>query len=301
MAHGITTTRRYLVAMFCVLFLGACSNLRLQDRGTYLVDDSHPAISIDSRVRYLIIHYTAGSYEASLAELTKGQVSAHYLVPEQPGTVGSKPVLLQLAPEERRAWHAGVSYWLGRTNINDSSIGIEIVNRGYNGESADAHGAIRQSQAWQPSEWQPYSAAQISAVKSLALDIIARYHIKPNAVLGHSDIAPARKVDPGPLFPWEDLANAGIGAWPDAATVSRYLAGRDPREPVTNIALLQAQLRQYGYDAPLTGQFDPGTVQVLRAFQMHFRPSDYSGVADAQTQAILQALLEKYPIPMSEE
>jgi N-acetylmuramoyl-L-alanine amidase len=261
-----------------------------------MVDDSHPAVSTDSRVKYLIIHYTDGSFETALAQLTKGPVSAHYLIPQLQGTEGSKPVVLQLAPEERRAWHAGVSYWRGRTNINDSSIGIEIVNRGPGGEAEEPHDAT-----WQPSAWQSYPAAQIAAVKKLALDIIARHHIKPDAVLGHSDIAPSRKLDPGPLFPWKELADAGIGAWPDAATVSRYLAGRDPHEAVTNIALLQAQLRQYGYDAPLTGQLDPGTVQILRAFQMHFRPSDYSGAADAQTQAILQALLEKYLIPMSEE
>jgi N-acetylmuramoyl-L-alanine amidase len=260
-----------------VLSLSACSTVGLQDRGSYLVDGSHRAVSRSSRVKHLIMHYTAGSFESSLAELSEGAVSAHYLVPRQAITVGSKQVILQLVPEEQSAWHAGVSYWQGRTNINDSSIGIEIVNDGPSG-----------------GPWQAFTPAQIDVVKKLALDIIGRHGIKPYRVLGHSDIAPSRKTDPGPLFPWKELAAAGVGAWPDASAVSRYLAGRDPREIVDNIALLQAELRQYGYDPPLTGRLDPATTQVLIAFQMHFRPADYSGAADAETQAILQALLEKY-------
>lgn len=264
-----------------VLFLSACSTQRLEDRGSYLVDASHHAVSSNSRVKHLIVHYTAGSFDSAFAELSTGSVSAHYLVPQQDIVVRSKQVVIQLVPEERSAWHAGISYWQGRTNINDSSIGIEIVNRGFGGNPQDQ-------------SWQAFTPAQIDLIKKLASDVIARHGIEPYRVLGHSDIAPGRKVDPGPLFPWKELADAGIGAWPDAAAVSRYLAGRDPHETVDNIALLQAQLRQYGYDAPLTGQLDIVTVQVLIAFQMHFRAFDYSGAADAETEAILQALLEKY-------
>jgi N-acetylmuramoyl-L-alanine amidase len=259
--------------------LGGCSTTSLLDRGAYLVDTSHHAISADSRIRFLILHYTVGTFDLALYQLSKGPVSAHYLVPQE--ETGSQPVIFQLVPEQQRAWHAGVSYWQGRTNINDSSIGIEVVN---SGPTDTPQGTV----------WQPYTPFQIDMIKRLAADIIARYGIVPTAVLGHSDIAPSRKSDPGPLFPWKELADAGIGAWPDAATVDRYLAGRDPHQPVDNIGLLQAQLRQYGYDAPLTGVLDPPTVQVLTEFQMHFRPSDYSGSADAETGAIIAALLEKY-------
>jgi N-acetylmuramoyl-L-alanine amidase len=258
--------------------LSACSTGPLQQNG-YLVDTSHRAISADSRVRHLVMHYTVGTFDHALSQLSQGPVSAHYLVPEQ--ETGSRPVILQLVPEQQRAWHAGVSYWQGRTNINDSSIGIEIVNRG-------------PTNTPQGLTWQAYTPFQIDVIKRLAADVIARYDIAPICILGHSDIAPSRKSDPGPLFPWKELADAGIGAWPDAPTVDRYLAGRDPHQPVDNVGLLQAQLRQYGYDAPLTGLLDASTVQVLVAFQMHFRPSDYSGAADAETGAIVAALLEKY-------
>ncbi|RXZ39073.1 N-acetylmuramoyl-L-alanine amidase [Oxalobacteraceae bacterium CAVE-383] len=261
------------------LFLSACSTTSLQDRGGYLVDSSHSAVSVDSRIKHLILHYTVGSFDRALYQLSRGPVSAHYLVPQE--ETESRPVVLQLVPEQLRAWHAGASYWQGRTNINDSSIGIEIVNQG-------------PTETPQGTVWQAYTPFQIAIIKRLASDVIARYGIEPIDVLGHSDIAPSRKSDPGPLFPWKELAAAGIGAWPDAATVDRYLAGRDPHQQVDNIGLLQAQLRQYGYDAPLSGVLDPQTVQVLSAFQMHFRPSDYGGAADAETGAIAAALLEKY-------
>ena len=269
-----------------LLILAACSSTQLQNKGDYLVDTSHHAVGADSRIKHLVLHYTAGSFEHALAELSKGEVSAHYLVPQQKTDAG--PVILQLVPEQARAWHAGVSYWQGRTNINDTSIGIEIVNQG---PTDTAQGRI----------WAAYTPFQIEIVKRLAADVIARYGIAPYCVLAHSDIAPSRKSDPGPLFPWKELADAGIGAWPDAATVNRYLAGKDPHQTVQNIGLLQAQLRQYGYDAPLTGQLDPPTIQVLVAFQMHFRASDYSGIADAETQAIIEALLEKYHPAFQEE
>jgi N-acetylmuramoyl-L-alanine amidase len=268
----------WMILGFSVI-LGACSTTPLQDRGGYLVDASHRAVSADSRVRHLVLHYTVGSFDRALYQLSRGPVSAHYLVPQQ--ETGSRPVILQLVPEQQRAWHAGASYWQGRTNINDSSIGIEMVNQG-------------PTETPQGTAWEAYTPFQIDMIKRLAADVIARYDIAPINVLGHSDIAPSRKSDPGPLFPWKELAEAGIGAWPDAATVSRYLAGRDPHQPVDNLGLLQAQLRQYGYEAPLTGMLDAPTVQVLIAFQMHFRPSDYSGVADVETGAIIAALLEKY-------
>ena len=273
--------RYWLTSTILILsvMLSACSSVPLQERDGYLVDSSHHAVSVDSRIKHLVLHYTVGSFDRALYQLSRGPVSAHYLVPQQ--ETGSRPIILQLVPEQERAWHAGASYWQGRTNINDSSIGIEIVNQG---PTDTPQGTV----------WQAYTPFQISVIKRLAADIVARYGIAPIDVLGHSDIAPSRKSDPGPLFPWKELAAAGIGAWPDAATVDRYLAGRDPHQPLDNVGLLQAQLRQYGYDVPLSGLLDPATVKVLIAFQMHFRPSDYGGAADAETGAIVAALLEKY-------
>jgi N-acetylmuramoyl-L-alanine amidase len=278
----------YASLIWLTVILSACSTTRLlEDKGDYLVDTSHRAVSTDSRIRHLVIHYTAGNYERSLDELTRGQVSAHYLLPEY--ETDGHAVVLQLVPEQERAWHAGVSYWQGRNNINDSSIGIEIVNRG----PFTTDDGI---------SWQPYTRFQLAIVKRLAADIIARYGIAPDCVVGHSDIAPGRKLDPGPLFPWKELAQNGVGAWPDADTVRRYLAERDPYQPIENIGLLQARLRQYGYDAPLTGRLDAATVQILIAFQLHFRAADYRGIADAETDAILAALLEKYhTAPVSDD
>lgn len=140
--------------------------------------------------------------------------------------------------------------------------------------------------------WQPYSAEQIALLIPLSRDIIRRYGIQPVDVVGHSDIAPQRKQDPGPLFPWQTLAEAGIGAWPDKEDVRRYLAGRDPHAPVALAPLLE-KLARYGY--AIDPQWDERQqTRVLAAFQMHFRPADYRGEPDAESEAIIDALLHKY-------
>ena len=128
---------------------------------------------------------------------------------------------------------------------------------------------------------------------SLAKDIIQRYGITPYNVLGHSDVAPTRKVDPGPLFPWQQLAEQGIGAWPDKQTVQHYLAGRS-FAAAGSVSKIQADLASYGYTIPQTGVNDAATRQAISVFQMHFRPSNYTGVADAETEAIAAALVAKY-------
>jgi len=251
------------------------------DRGDYYADNATQAISQDSRVKFLIMHYTVENETEAFKTLATGNVSAHYLVTEHPRSFHHKPVITQLVAEDKRSWHAGLSNWSGRTNINDSSIGIEIVNKGF----TDNNGVRT---------WYPYTQQQIDAVALLAKDIIRRHNISPEHVLGHSDIAPLRKQDPGKLFPWRQLAEKGIGAWPDDATVNKYLAGRSPLA-AANVLTLQQTLKQYGYDTiPQTGILDKDTRTIISAFQMHFRPEDISGNADAQTEAIAKALVEKY-------
>ena len=120
-------------------------------------------------------------------------------------------------------------------------------------------------------------------------DIALRYHIHPTAIVGHSDIAPTRKIDPGPLFPWKTLYEHGVGAWPDEAAVIAKLD-----QPLDSVEALQSKLQRYGYDLTINGLYDELTQQVISAFQMHFRPAQYDGTWDKQTQAILDALLEKY-------
>jgi N-acetylmuramoyl-L-alanine amidase len=265
-------------ALVCVLISG-CSSTEI-NRGAYIADTSIHSKRIDSRVRFLVMHYTQGDEARSLAVLTGDDVSVHYVVPEAPRVENGEPVVYQLVPESERAWHAGASEWQGTTELNAASIGIENVNVG----PIDTP---------QGRTWQPYPPAQVDAIVKLAKDIVTRYNIPPTRVVAHSDIAPQRKTDPGPAFPWKTLYDAGIGAWPDAPAVALRLAGRDPKAPA-DVAALEEKLQRYGYDTATDGVFDDRARRVIAAFQMHFRPSDYAGNPDAETDAIAAALLDKY-------
>jgi N-acetylmuramoyl-L-alanine amidase len=264
--------------VLCVL-LAACSTTQV-DRGAYIADTRYHAPSVDSRVRFLVMHYTQSGEARSLAVLTGDDVSVHYVVPDAPRIENGEPVVYQLVPETERAWHAGKSEWQGTTELNAASIGIENVNVG----PIDTR---------QGRTWAPYPPAQVDAIVKLAQDIVTRYKIPPTRVVGHSDIAPQRKIDPGPAFPWRTLYDNGIGAWPDDATVAQHLAGRDPKSLV-DVAALQQKLHRYGYEVATDGVLDDKTRKVIAAFQMHFRATDYAGNPDAQTDAIASALLDKY-------
>lgn len=277
---------RKLLSTVSLLLLAGCSSLqhdsshKLIDRGEYKVDTSYPSVAKNERVRFLVLHYTATDDAESLRLLTKGDVSAHYLVKTHPDSLDGKPVVLQLVPESQRAWHAGVSYWQGRNSLNDTSIGIEIVNMGF------TERMLRR-------EWYPYNESQIELIERLTKDIVERYNIDPANVVAHSDIAPLRKSDPGPLFPWKRLATQGIGAWPDDATVTKYMGGRNKHD-MASVSIIQQTLARYGYQIPQSGELDDETRQVIKAFQMHFRAQDFSGRPDVETEAIALALVEKY-------
>ncbi|WP_390898381.1 N-acetylmuramoyl-L-alanine amidase [Yersinia mollaretii] len=269
-----------------LLLLAGCSSTqsdkphKLIDRGEYKIDTNNPSVAQNDRVRFLVLHYTATDDAESLRLLTQGNVSAHYLVKTHPDTVEGKPVVLQLVPEEQRAWHAGVSDWQGRNSLNDTSIGIEIVNKGF-------------TETMLGRTWYPYNESQIKLIERLTKDIVERYNIAPTDVVAHSDIAPLRKSDPGPLFPWKRLAEQGIGAWPDDATVTKYIDGREIHD-TASVAIIQQALARYGYKIPQSGTLDDETRQVITAFQMHFRAQDFSGTPDVETEAIALALVEKY-------
>ncbi len=272
--------RRVFWLIAAALLLAGCAGEKgIVEKEGYQLDTRRQAQAAYPRIKVLVIHYTADDFDSSLATLTDKQVSSHYLVPAVPPRYNGKPRIWQLVPEQELAWHAGISAWRGATRLNDTSIGIELENRGWQKSAGVKYFA-------------PFEPAQIQALIPLAKDIIARYHIKPENVVAHADIAPQRKDDPGPLFPWQQLAQQGIGAWPDAQRVNFYLAGRAPHTPVDTASLLEL-LARYGYD--VKPDMTPREQRrVIMAFQMHFRPTLYNGEADAETQAIAEALLEKY-------
>ncbi|WP_353188719.1 N-acetylmuramoyl-L-alanine amidase [Pseudomonas sp.] len=234
-------------------------------------DTSHPSANYDSRIQFVVVHYTSASLERSLQLLTHGDVSSHYLIGDD-----NNATIYKLMDENQRAWHAGESQWQGRTWLNSSSIGIEIVNPGYKDTPT---GRL----------WYPYSEAQIQSLITLLKDISKRNGISPRHIIGHSDIAPLRKLDPGPLFPWKRLADEGLGLWPNEQAVARQQAVFNS-SPLPEPGWFQAQLARLGYDTPQTGELDVATRHVLAAFQMHYRPARFDGTPDAQTAALLLVL-----------
>jgi N-acetylmuramoyl-L-alanine amidase len=220
----------------------------------------------------IVLHYTGmPDVEGAITQLCSAgtDVSAHYIVLEDGRIV-------QSVPEARRAWHAGVSSWSGEDDINSCSIGIEIVNRGHDWGYPD------------------FPSRQIAAVTALCRGIMLRRNVPSHRVLGHSDVAPARKKDPGEKFPWHSLANSGVGHWVQPAAIVRGETlklgsiGDDVRD-------LQLALARYGYGIPATGKYDGLTMEVVAAFQRHFRPARVDGIADRSTFTTLHSLLSSLP------
>ncbi len=262
-----------------------------------------PSVNQNSRIQFLVLHFTSQPFDESMRLLTQRTdrpVSVHYLVPE-PGdaTYPRKDLRIhRLVPEHRRAWHAGQSFWNGNVALNGASIGIEVVNQS-SCESTNPAAEI-QTPDMQSCTFRDYPEAQIQLVIELAKDILDRHpDIDPVDVVGHSDIAPSRRLDPGPTFPWKRLYEHGIGAWYDDSTVDAYRRRFADSPP--SIEVLQRGLRAYGYSVQETGELDVQTRFALRAFQMHFRASSFDGLPDPESTAILFALLEKYrPRALSE-
>ncbi len=229
-----------------------------------------PSPNFDARTGppdMIVLHYTGMADGAqALARLRdpEAKVSAHYLV-EEDGRV------FALAPEARRAWHAGRGFWRGETDINAVSVGVEIVNPGHE------------------FGYRPFPDVQIAAVIELLADIRTRWTIPDSRLLGHSDVAPDRKTDPGELFPWKALADAGHGLWvePDDAPGATLAEGDEG----LGVLALQSALTRLGYDCPRTGRYDGGLSVIVRAFQRHWRPLSVDGLADGGTRARLMALL----------
>jgi N-acetylmuramoyl-L-alanine amidase len=233
-----------------------------------------PSPNFDRRtlaVDMIVLHYTGmRTAAAALRRLCdpKAKVSAHYLIDEKGRT-------FVLVPEENRAWHAGQSSWHGVTDINSCSIGIELANPGHD------------------FGYRAFPEPQMRSLEALAAEVVNRHDISPARVLGHSDVAPERKSDPGELFDWRRLARRGIGLWPEASSAAPPPAGIDEGDR-DQVAFLQAQLQTAGYGIAVDGHFGPQTRAVVLAFQRHFRPQRVDGRADGETLAALDGWLRLF-------
>lgn len=231
-----------------------------------------PSPNHDARtlpLTHVILHYTdMADGAAALDRLCDPQakVSAHYFIRRDGGCV-------QLVDDARRAWHAGVSFWRGVRDMNSASIGIELD---HDGHAPDGRMAA-------------FPEVQMQALLDLLAEVTARHDLDRRCVLGHSDIAPGRKIDPGEAFDWRRLAAAGYGIWPDAV----------PVEPVPALTVgqadkavlpLQKALAGIGYEISADSLFGVQTEAVIAAFQRHFRPSQVDGQADAETQTLIYAV-----------
>ena len=269
--HWAASFAAPLATLFAALLAG-CATPPPTTSGGVPIDTSRSAKAQDSRVLFLILHYTVADLPISLKVLSEDEVSAHYVVSDE-----APPRIFRLVDESRRAWHSGASAWKGHRMLNASSIGIEIVHPGFkpgpDGERI----------------YQPFSEAQMQALIPLLQDIVQRHRIRPDRILGHGEVSPAYKEDPGPTFPWRRLAELGITPpWPDA---SRVAAQRERFEALLpDAAWFQRALAQHGYLVHPTGEMDEQTQRVLMNFQMRYRPENHDGLPDAETAALLHVL-----------
>jgi len=248
---------------------------------SFIVAEVRPSPNLDERKDgppdMILLHYTGmQTGQAALERLTTAasKVSSHYVVFEDGRIV-------QCVPEDMRAWHAGVSSWGGETDINSRSIGIEIVNPGHEFGYSD------------------YPLRQIAAVIALCKTILTRRGpISADRILGHSDVAPQRKQDPGEKFPWLLLSESGVGHWVRPAPLDLEGTTFKLGDKSEGVLRLQKSLRTYGYGVSDSGTYDDLTRDVVTAFQRHFRQARVDGVADPSTQLTLRALVETRPAPL---
>jgi N-acetylmuramoyl-L-alanine amidase len=238
------------------------------------VGQVYPAANVEPRrngqtTNMLLLHYTGMRSAAAAIEWlarTDSRVSCHYVI-DVDGRI------TQQVPEALRAWHAGLSFWAGETDINSCSVGIEVQNPGHQMGYHD------------------FPLPQLQAVATLSRDICQRHGITPQRVLAHSDVAPLRKIDPGEKFDWGFLARQGVGAWSVPSPVNADDTGVTRETAPAAIRAAQVLFRRYGYDMDITGALDQKTVAVIAAFQRHFRPARVDGALDLSTLATLERLI----------
>ena len=253
--------------------------------GKFKVDsDTYVSLGRNERIQFIVVHYTATNNEYSIKELISNRVSAHFLVLDEDDNT-----IYNLVPLDQRAWHAGASSFRGRTNLNDTSIGIEIVSDG-----------IARDRRNDPNRYPPYDAyleykpIQIEKVAQIIKYVAARYNIPARNIVAHSDIAPSRKKDPGAKFPWKELYEKyDIGAWYNESDKQSFM--NEEKFNATSISDIKEELRKYGYEINRTNEWDRDSRDVVYAFQLHFNPKNATGDMDLETYAILKALNKKYP------
>lgn len=245
-----------------------------RENATFKINNNYKSVNYNSRLRQIILHYTVEDFESSLTTLlgnTGRQVSAHFLINNCP-TQKHPDFIYQLVDEKYRSWHAGVSYWRGDTDLNSSSIGIEIVNADGNKN--------------------PYPKQQIDAVIFLVQNLMKQFKVKSSNIIGHSDIAPGRKIDPGTYFPWKRLFDNGIGAWYDEDDVNYYTR---LLKKLPSSSKIKEGLIAYGYCIHLnTTDEAKEYISATNAFQRHFSSEKVDGIMSLNTYIILRSLLKKY-------
>ena len=262
--------------------------------------DPRPA---DTKIEHLVMHYTVCNFLQTMrlftADVPSGRVSSHYVITQAEADVPAGAII-QVAPEHMRTWHAGTSYWAGSNNLNGSSIGIENVNQGYTqhkkpaSEMATLDPAIWSTRTPTSWRWYPFHQQQIDSLGLLSQRIVKTYDIQPFNVVGHADIAPTRKQDPGILFPWKYLHEKyQVGAWlTDAELISaRAHLSPDIAQHAPTTELMSTELSKYGYEITAAqnkstdNTYSPSFMAVLNAFKSHFsgngQPAYYNTPADS--------------------
>lgn len=288
--------KKIIFLLLIQLLLISCSSNPKKGKEANLHIDSktYRAKNFDNRIRGIVLHYTAINNAASIRALTQAQVSSHYLITDRP-----KDPIYSLVDNDKRAWHAGKSSFNGRINFNDISIGIEIVNMGYIlPKDATVHSQVKRLGVGREGfierdYYLPYDEAQIEKVGHLLQKLVEKHKIPPKMVVGHSDVAPTRKKDPGALFPWKHLYDIyGVGAWYEELDKISFMNN----EAFSNLSIrnIKKEFEEYGYDMTTTDNWDLISTSSVYAFQMHFRPENIDGIVDLETYAILKALNKKY-------
>jgi N-acetylmuramoyl-L-alanine amidase len=245
----------------------------LKAKSTFEINYEYPSVNYNNRIRQIILHHTVSNFEESLKILDGQksiQVSSHYLINDHPNEEYPN-YIYNLVRDEKRSWHAGISQWGYENDINNSSIGIEIVN---------ADGNVH-----------AYPGKQIEAVIFLLKELIKRHEIEPVNVIGQSDIAPGRKIDPGILFPWKLLYDKGIGAWYEPEELKAMQASITQLPP---IAQIKEDLHKYGYAWDMESGDAQQYEQAVMAFKRHFNPGNLNKEMSLMDYQILKVLLKKY-------